>query len=243
MPIRVRIAAYLAFLVSAHATAQSCGHTLVGRVTDQFGKPILGASIYVSGRNAWARSDSSGAYRICAVSIGSDSVTIVAVALGMRRMATPALATGHGEDTLNLRMSRPWGCWRTPQMDTALLAAAERRWKERRPHAYEFTVTESYNGPGRGSWRVTVRGDTVVSAVEMATPGAKRRRADVKHLAILVPSQLFERLRRRVTDSNYTTTVRYDEALGYPTMIGEEMNCTYDAGGTISLEDLRPIRP
>ena len=169
---------------------------------------------------------------------------------------TPYLAhvvvSGDRDDTLDLRLTRPGLCRRAPTIDTALLAAAEERWRRSGLHSYAFVVTESYYVPGsQVPWAVTDRNDTDVEATEVVTWSGKDSapmgdihvRRDARHFASLTPPQLFVRLGRFLTDSIHTTSVQYDPTLGYPTLLSENLNCAFDAGGTIRVEDLRPLKP
>ena len=239
--MRGAAAAVLSILAATSTAAQSCPHALVGQVTDQAGQPVWAGLVGVTGDANRAPVKAAGRYQLCNVPAGPLSFTVTAI--GMQTLVVAGTVKGDGADTLDFHMRRPPQCWLPPKLSVAQLDSAELRWKTSAIHSYDVTISESYFGPGAGSSRVRVRDDTILSVENTDLPGGKRLPSDPAHFAFLLPPRLFARLHMRLADSGWATSARFDGSLGHPTWISEEMNCVFDAGGTIKLEGLKPIKP
>jgi len=242
----VAAAPAILLLAWTSGAAQGC---LVGRVTDNGGKPvpraIVGATVPSAGdRTIQVTADSSGAYRICGLDSGLARVS----ARGLFRNAAifSSVPVRGGVDTFNLHLTGNTSCRGAPMIDAAVVSVAERRWTEQQIHSYEFTVGHQTVWAA-SRLNVTVVRDTVVAATLLSgralATSSPSGRTDLASLAAFTPSRLFEAIRGALNDSSYAMTAEFDPVLGFPSRVSGEPRCTYDAGGTTTIESLHPIKP
>src|SRR5215813_8348227 len=111
------------------------------------------------------------------------------------------------------------------------------KWRDHGYRDYSLTMTRLCFCGDVGPFAVTVRGDSVVTAVR-TSDGAPS--LVISYLPTV--NKLFDFIQKAIDDNTKTISVTYDAELGFPTEVVYDLaGQAYDAGVTYTVTNVKPI--